>query len=337
VSFLLGLACLITAIFPTQKGTCLRVPTAESARAIGGSGLSGQEVMLSVLAATNGNVQSLALLITPETAKGYALGHSPTITSQYMEAFATMMSEQGIGLLNRLGIFMPMFSYEQLDGVNACIDFGTRHLRLVDVPGVEGHSRNVYLLVRSSLSGQSPAPSLPPGPNASAGGSMAPFGECPPTGAYADFAPPIETAYDPEVGCLALIPKTTIRFNDGTWDHDFIGAVFPTPSGKTLYRHPDANGRALFSTTNPFKPDFNIDIAGVDPMAFAGLSEALGLPRGGQLLLLLSTIVTRDQGQGLYFWDGEQFKCEWTGGSSAPALLGVVRKTVKVTCTTQSL
>jgi kynurenine formamidase len=29
---------LITAIFPVQKGTCLRVPTAESARAFGGSG-----------------------------------------------------------------------------------------------------------------------------------------------------------------------------------------------------------------------------------------------------------------------------------------------------------
>jgi hypothetical protein len=44
VSFLLGLACLITAIFSTQKGTCLRVPTAESARAIGGSGFSDPEL-----------------------------------------------------------------------------------------------------------------------------------------------------------------------------------------------------------------------------------------------------------------------------------------------------
>jgi hypothetical protein len=44
VSFLLGLACLITAIFPAQKGTCLRVPTAESARAIGGSGVNGGRV-----------------------------------------------------------------------------------------------------------------------------------------------------------------------------------------------------------------------------------------------------------------------------------------------------
>ena len=40
VSFLLGLGSLITAIIPTQKGPCLHVPTAESTRTIGGSGLS---------------------------------------------------------------------------------------------------------------------------------------------------------------------------------------------------------------------------------------------------------------------------------------------------------
>jgi len=44
VSFLLGLGSLITAIIPTQKGTCLRVPTAESARAIGGSGVRGTDI-----------------------------------------------------------------------------------------------------------------------------------------------------------------------------------------------------------------------------------------------------------------------------------------------------
>jgi hypothetical protein len=34
-------------IVPVQKGTCLRVPTAESARAIGGSGLSRRLSLLS--------------------------------------------------------------------------------------------------------------------------------------------------------------------------------------------------------------------------------------------------------------------------------------------------
>ena len=36
----MGRWVVFNAIVPVQKGTCLRVPTAESARAIGGSGLS---------------------------------------------------------------------------------------------------------------------------------------------------------------------------------------------------------------------------------------------------------------------------------------------------------
>ena len=56
----MGRCCLNNPIVPDQKGTCLRVPTAESGRAIGGSGFTNS------MASASG-VQSAA--VSPSTTK----------------------------------------------------------------------------------------------------------------------------------------------------------------------------------------------------------------------------------------------------------------------------
>jgi len=112
--------------------------------------VTNQEDMLVVLVAPNGKVQAVVLSIQPDIKQTNPLGNSPLSSGLFMDTFAGIFSPEGTGLLNQLGVFLPVVSYDALDRVNTCLEFGSNYMRLVDVPAIGTHTRSVYLFVRSA-------------------------------------------------------------------------------------------------------------------------------------------------------------------------------------------
>ncbi len=116
----------------------------------------GPEYWFDVLQAPSGMLQGTALIADPLVKPTSVLGtNHPVITGMVMTTFASLLGPtgEGEGLLNGLGITLPLFSYDQLAGINTCLDYGvtgvsTGRMRLVEVAGEPGSTPLYYLYVR---------------------------------------------------------------------------------------------------------------------------------------------------------------------------------------------
>jgi hypothetical protein len=293
---------------------------------------SDQELMLFALRDPSGTAQAVGIGASPDTTNAGPLGPNATISSGMMLDFARLLFDNGDGVMNRLGLFFPVTSYDAMTGINACAVIGDRYVRLVDIPAVKGHDRAVWLFVRAAEG--SPADSTPtstPTANASGGSEYE-------SSLFASFAPPLAVTIDPvwEDQQVLVVPSRVTTYNNGTWPSDFVVEVIPVPGGGTIWRVPNSTGDPGWTATDPFKAGTDPKTIGTDPLTFAGAPGVAASPKGAQLVLLIQIAAVADAGDVRFYWDGERFTCTWTGGATEKPTRGVARDSVHPTCAVET-
>ncbi len=129
---------------------------------------------------------------------------------------------------------------------------------------------------------------------------------------------------------VTVVPSGIVTEQGQGGSGAIVVAILPLPDGPMYSITQD--GETRFMTESPFMPEVDVDALAVGPLDYSGLGSGGSTPKGAQLVAILGTTLKTPAGRGTYYWDGDWFECQWTGGDVETPSKGVIRDTVDVTC-----